>query len=326
MAGNVRGRLLALFKILTEQTDESRTLTMPELLQKLEILGFSADRRALYEDIEALNNAGWEIQRSETGKRGYFFASRDFDDAEIGLLLDSLYTCSFLPENRLHRLSDKLVRLGTSALTMNRIRRNNLLIAQSREHDNHSIYTVDLLYRAIGEERMVSFLPYHLDWHKRRAFDSVVPIQVKPLHLVWSDNMYYLIAANEDGTCAHWRVDRLANLELLGFADGFRRRINDAELKSYARHVFGPASGRPIRMTLKCAKHAAEMVYEKFGTNVAPYAFQEDTFNIDIWLTPSCEFYGWLIAHGDEIELLAPEAARNTLKELVLKRKKQYGD
>ena len=326
MAGNVRGRLLTLFRILTEQTDENRTMTMPELLQMLENLGFSADRRALYEDIEALNNAGWEVQRSDTGKRGYFYASRDFDDAEIGLLLDSLYTCDFLPESKLHRLSDKLAHLGTSALAMNRSRRNSLLIAQSREHDNRSIYAVDLLYKAIGEERMISFIPYHLDWHKRRAFENMEPIWVKPLHLVWYEKNYYLIAAREDGACEHWRVDRLANLEIHGIAEGFKRRINDAELKSYASHVFGPAAGRPIRVTLKCNKSAAEMVYERFGTNVAPYAYQGDTFNIDINITPSKELYGWLIANGDIIELLGPETVRRELSTLLRQRKEQYCD
>lgn len=326
MAGNARGRILALLKMLTEQTDENHTLTMPELQKRLEQLGFTADRRALYEDIEAMNSAGWEVLRSETGTRGYYFASRDFDDAEIGLLLDSLYTCGFLPESRLNRLADKLVRLGTSALAMNRYRRNSLLIAQSREHDSRSIYAVDALYQAIGEDRMVSFLPFRLDWHKRRAFDSLEPVHVKPLHMVWYDHNYYLIAAREDGVCTHWRVDRMAELQVLEPAEGFKRRINAEELKSYATHVFGPAAGRPVTLTMKCRKDAAELVFEKFGTGAATYACQGETFNIDVSVTPSRELYGWLITNGDRVELLGPQRVREMLKAMLVERKMQYQD
>ena len=325
MAGSVRNRVLAVLRILIRNTDEEKTLTTPELIELLNGQGITADRRSIYEDIEAINNAGWEVLRSDTGKRGYYFASRQFDDAELGMILDSLYSFNFLPENKLGQLVDKLVLLGTSSLRQSRFRRNSLTAINSRKHNSGSVYTVDALYRAIAEERLISFFPYHLDWHKRRAFDATEPTIVKPLHLAWYDQNYYLIASRLDGVCTHFRVDHMAELKLLDRVEGFERRIDRAELESYVSHVFGLAMGRPIQITLKCHKDAAEMVFERFGIGIPIYAARGETFNTDVSVTPSDELYGWLIAHGDEVELLRPESLRRELMAILDARKLQYG-
>lgn len=317
MAGNVRSRVLSVLQILTRNTDEDRTLTTPEIIDLLGNRGISADRRSIYEDIESINDAGWEVLRSETGKRGYYYASREFEDAEIGLMLDSLFAFSFLTDKKLGQLVDKLVRLGTSALRRNRLQRAGLTAVGTRLHVGGSIYTVDSLYRAISEERMVSFFPYHIDWHKRRALDTQDPVLVKPLHMVLHDRDYYLIAARPDGVCVHYRVDRMAELKLLDRATGYSRRIHPEELESYVAHAFGPAAGRPLQISLKCRKDAAELVYERFGLDISVYASHGEYFNCDVNVTPSDALYGWLIAHIDQVELLRPESVRQTLIALL---------
>ncbi|MBR6331749.1 MAG: WYL domain-containing protein [Dehalococcoidales bacterium] len=324
MAGNVRMRVLSVLQILTHNTDEGRTLTTPEIIDLLANRGISADRRSIYEDIESINASGWEVLRSETGKRGYYYASREFEDAEIGLMLDNLFAFSFLTEKKLGQLIDKLIRLGTSALRQNRLQRAGLTAVGTRMHEGGSIYTVDSLYRAISEERMITFFPYHLDWHKRRAFDTQEPVLVKPLHLVWHDQDYFLIAARPDGVCVHYRVDRMAELKLLERARGYSRRIHREELESYAVHVFGPTAGRPLQISLKCRKDAAELVFERFGLDIPVYASHGEYFNCDVNVTPSDALYGWLIAHIDQVELLRPKSARQALIALLERGKRQY--
>ena len=56
-------RLLALLKILFEQTDDQQGLTMEEILSALEDAGISAERKALYRDFDALCKAGIEVSR-----------------------------------------------------------------------------------------------------------------------------------------------------------------------------------------------------------------------------------------------------------------------
>ena len=84
-------RLLALLKIMFENTDDEQGLTLEQILEELEAAGVSAERKALYRDFEALNNAGIEIQRQHVKPVRYFLAKRPFTKSELLLLIDALH-------------------------------------------------------------------------------------------------------------------------------------------------------------------------------------------------------------------------------------------
>lgn len=113
MAGNMRRRILVLLRLFEKETDEQHTLTMPEILKQLTHRGIEADRRAIYEDIEELNNMGYEIIREFDGKRGYFLASRLFEDAEIAIIAANIRASRFLSEQKTARIMDKLSSLAS---------------------------------------------------------------------------------------------------------------------------------------------------------------------------------------------------------------------
>lgn len=129
---------------------------MPELQAKLGGYGISADRRAIYEDIEALNNTGWDVLREETGKRGYFMASRDIDDAEISLLIDSVRTYRFLPQHQSEHLAEKLLRLGAPTFRNEFLSRKKPLVFGKKGGNTRVLYTVDRLLNAIAQARKTS--------------------------------------------------------------------------------------------------------------------------------------------------------------------------
>lgn len=87
---NQRLKILYLYKILLEQTDEEHSITMPEIIKQLECCGISAGRKALYEDIEALRAYGLDVISLKGGASGYFVASRDFELPELKLLADAV--------------------------------------------------------------------------------------------------------------------------------------------------------------------------------------------------------------------------------------------
>ena len=47
-------KLLYLMRLLEEETDAEQGLTMPQILERLEDLGITAERKSIYRDIEAL--------------------------------------------------------------------------------------------------------------------------------------------------------------------------------------------------------------------------------------------------------------------------------
>ena len=51
---NQKLKLYYLSRIMTEQTDDEHTLTMSQIQDQLMKYGISADRKSLYDDLEAL--------------------------------------------------------------------------------------------------------------------------------------------------------------------------------------------------------------------------------------------------------------------------------
>ncbi len=60
--------MLTVLRILIRDTDEGKTLTTPELIELLNGQGITADRRSIYEDIEAIYNAGGKCCDRMPGK------------------------------------------------------------------------------------------------------------------------------------------------------------------------------------------------------------------------------------------------------------------
>ena len=69
---NQKLKLLYLMKILLENTDEDHGMTMPELIASLAGFGISAERKSLYDDIEALRLYGLDIEQRASAM-GYRF-------------------------------------------------------------------------------------------------------------------------------------------------------------------------------------------------------------------------------------------------------------
>ena len=67
---NQKLKLLYLARILKEKTDDEHFLTMPEIILELGKYDIEAQRKSIYDDIEALNDFGIE-NRYEVEVYGY---------------------------------------------------------------------------------------------------------------------------------------------------------------------------------------------------------------------------------------------------------------
>lgn len=110
---NQRLKILYLYKIFLEMTDEEHYITMPEIIRQLESYGISAGRKALYEDIEALKAFGLDIVSLKGRVSGYYVAGRDFELPELKLLADAVCSSRFLTEKKSGELLRKIEKLAS---------------------------------------------------------------------------------------------------------------------------------------------------------------------------------------------------------------------
>ena len=67
-SANQKLKLLCLCKLLWECTDEEHTLTVPEIIARLEAWDIKAERKSIYTDMEALRRAANEATREADKK------------------------------------------------------------------------------------------------------------------------------------------------------------------------------------------------------------------------------------------------------------------
>ena len=108
-SANQKLKLLYLIKILTEQTDSEHCLGAQELCDALAGYGIKAERKSIYDDIAQLTEFGYPIElvKARAGG-GYYLASREFELAELKLLVETVQASRFITLKK----SRELIKIG----------------------------------------------------------------------------------------------------------------------------------------------------------------------------------------------------------------------
>ena len=240
-------KLLYLMRMLEEETDAERGLTMAQIIGKLEALGISAERKSIYRDIEALREFGVDVRTYQRAPVEYAVEHRAFAFAELQLLVDAVQSSRFLTQ----RKSDALVE-GVKQLASRRQR----ALLDKRVHvegrikmQNESVFgSVDRIQEAIALKRRISFVYFKYDAAKRKALQHNGERYIEtPVQLVYAEGYYYLVVFNEKhDDFANYRVDRMDRIEVLDEPALKNERIatfDARELESRVRHVQRRAGG-----------------------------------------------------------------------------------
>ena len=107
-------KLLYLMKILMERTDEEHFMTISQMVEALAELGIGAERKSLYDDLEALRAFGLDVESRRGKNFGYYIASRTFELPELKLLVDAVQSSRFITQKKSVQLIRKIESL-TSA-------------------------------------------------------------------------------------------------------------------------------------------------------------------------------------------------------------------
>ena len=153
-------KLLYLIQIFEECTDENHGITMTEIRQKLQQLmrlDSMPDRKSVYDDIDQLQDFGYDIIEEQTRTQTYYkLASRDFEVSELKMMVDAIASSKFLSEAKSRELIRKLEKQCSNAdkASLNR----QIVMANRVKSMNIKVhYNVDALHRAIAENKQVKF-------------------------------------------------------------------------------------------------------------------------------------------------------------------------
>ncbi len=111
---NQKLKILYLAKILLEYTDAKNDITLQDIIDKLAAYNVTAERKSLYDDIAQLNDFGIKIKKTQYGRTSHYqVINRDFELAELKLLVDSVASAKFITEQKSNELIQKIERLAS---------------------------------------------------------------------------------------------------------------------------------------------------------------------------------------------------------------------
>lgn len=302
-----KGRLFWVKEILMRKTDEEHALTVYEIIEELKRYGITAERRTIAGDMEDLMLYGTQVVKEKDGKRiAYKVVDRDFETAELKLIVDAIQSSRFLTEKKTQELIRKISGL-TSDYEARKLKRE--VIVQGRDkYSNEMIYcNVDQIHRAMATCRKITF--EYLTWNTDRKLVSKGTYALSPWALIWSDEKYYVVGYDSDRRDRrHFRVDKMKNTTITNQLREGSIFFTKEELAKYTQRYFGMFGGKETKVRLRFKEDKVGILFDHFGTKIPIWKGEEPGWSeTEVCVVVSGQFYGWMFSLGDVVRLTGPE-------------------
>lgn len=292
---------------------------MKEIIERLNSLGVSAERKSLYSDIEALNTFGFDI---ESNTKGYYVASRDFELPELKMLADCVSASKFITERKSAKLIRKIESLAGKYEAGMLARQ--VFISDRIKQGNESIYyNVDTISEAINAGKKIAFkyFTYGVD-KKKRYKNGGAEYVVSPYSLTVSDENYYLISHYpKHENLTHFRVDKMTGIRVLDENIESAQSVmgKSFSVGEYSKRVFSMYAGECEKVTLLCKNSLINAVIDRFGEDVYIEKHDEEHFSVWTSVEISPTFFAWVFTFGGKMKIKSPEKVKTQFREIAEK-------
>ncbi len=328
---NQKLKTLYLKKILLENTDENHYITMDNILTQLNNYDISAERKSIYSDIEALSTYGLDVHSRKGKYSGYAVLSRDFELAELKLLVDSVQSSKFLTKKKSQALIKKIESL-TSKHESKSLQRQ-VLVTNRIKNENESIYySVDSIHKALLSNKKISF--NYFEWVVDKSQHNNISKNYKrkgelyvisPWCLTYSDENYYLVAYEDKSKIVkHFRVDKMDHIEVLEENRTGKELFSSFNISNYSSKVFGMYGGEEYNIRIEFNNNLLGVVLDKFGKNIHIVPDNLNHFFVDVDVFVSPQFFSWIFGLGENAKIISPKSVIKQYKKHCKKSISKY--
>lgn len=304
-------KLLYIVKFLAENTDEHHPASTENIIFYLEANGIHSQRKSLYDDMEKLCDFGYDIVQVQNRLGGgYYMAGREFELAELKLLVDAVQSSRFITTKKSRSLIKKLEYMAGKH-DAGKLQRQVYVAGRVKTENESIYYNIDTIHRAIQEDRQISF--QYLDWNLKKELVSRPKgdKRVSPWALIWQDENYYLAAYDSnDGVMKHYRVDKMGRMEVRKKAREGMEQFSQVDLAAYTTRIFGMYGGEEQVVTLQFPDRLIGVVMDRFGRETDIRQMADDVFRIRVKVMVSGQFFGWLAGIGRDAVIVGPVSVR----------------
>lgn len=346
---NKKQMIINILDILKRYTDEDHRLSQKEIADILKNeYNMTVDRKSVKRNLSNLLEIGYPIEYSEsvrmipnktTGEleESYilsdFYLERDFSEAELRLLIDSLLFSKHIPYNQCKDLIEKLE--GLSSKYFEAKVKHIRTLDGNQPANKQLFYTIDILDEAISKERQVKFhyAEYGTDkkLHNRKNSEGTTrEYIINPYQIVVTNGRYYLICNYDKyDDLSNYRVDRITDIELLNTPAKSKRKVKGAEngfdlSKHMAEHIY-MFSDESDTVTFRVKKYILDDVMDWFGKDLTFFDETEDEVSVRVRVNLAA-MRCWAMQYATHVKITEPQSLVNILKGDIMKAAEKYAE
>lgn len=295
-------------RYLLRSSDEAHPVTVQQIIDFLSGEGIPAERKSIYDDVEALRRFGLDIIQVKIGRQsGYYVGSREFELPELKLLVDSVQSSKFITYKKTLALIRKIESLASvyEAQLLSR----QVYVKNRIKTMNESIYyNVDEIHNGISNNRKIRFLYFEYNVAKERQYrHGGAYYVVSPFAMTWDDENYYLVAYDSKaGIIKHYRVDKMEKISTLDEERDGQEVYQALDMAVYTRKVFGMFTGDETKVQMRFENHLVGTVLDRLGSEVfiVPDGPAHFTVRTDVVVSP--QFFAWVLGFGPQAQIVGP--------------------
>jgi len=320
---NQKLKIFHILDYLERNSNAGHPVRASELIEMLEKRhNILCERKSVYSDIAALQAYGVDIVSIPGKKGGYYIASRNFELPELKLLIDAVQSSRFLTEKKSRELIEKLCNQCNEHDA--RLMRRDVLVSGRVKSMNETIYyNVDAIQDAISQNLQISFRYFDWDLNGKRKYREK-DYTASPYGLCQDNENCYLLAFSPRHGITSYRVDRMAEIQLLKQTRVPCPELTGKKLTEHANRLFQMYSGEATNVKLRFHRSLINVVIDRFGrdTMLIPDGEEHFVFTVNVAVSPM--FLSWVIGFGNKARILYPQSVIDDCRRMCEEAMSQY--
>ena len=322
--GNKKMLNMLILKILQQYSDEQHALTQQDIIKLLEVnYGMECDRRSVKSNILSLKEMGYDISMD----KGYKLLTREFDDAELRILIDSVLFSKSISTKQAKGIIENICKMASNYFNA-KVSHISNLPDLNRTMNKQAMYSLDAINDAIDERKKISFI-YNtvgtdLKLHPRRE----EPYIVNPYQIVANNNRFYLIGNYDKyDNIAHYRIDRMTEVRKLDEKIKPMKQVPEIKdglnlPKHMAEHIY-MFGGPSVDVKLTTSEDMIPQMEDWFGKDFRITSVDAGKVTIRLRCNEKAMRY-WALQYGPYVEVLEPLSLREQIKNDIKEMSEKY--
>ena len=334
--------IINILDILRRYTDENHRLSQREITTILENeYQMRTERKAVKRNLMNLIDFGYKLEYAQSvriNKDGEeellltdWYLVRDFSDAELRLLMDSLLFSKHIPYRQCRELIKKIEGLSSRYFVSGRKHVHNL--PENMPENKQLFYNIEILGEAIEKHRQVAFVYNDFGTDKRMhprldQSGEVREYMVNPYQMAATNGRYYLICNYDKyADVANYRVDRITEIRMLETAVKPMHEVKGLEKgldlpRHMAEHIY-MFTGESGHVLFRAKAYLVTELIDWFGADIRFLEQTEDEVTASVWVNLKA-MQKWALQYALHARILSPRRLADAVSEDIKKAMENY--